>query len=432
MIKDRIKTIIILIFTIIIGVIIYYMSLGYIINLTNLTTTKVFSQNKITLSPFGPITNTERVNQYFKAEHNNLSSLGVDIGTYNKKLLGVSCFTIRNITKNVTFYNKCLLNTTFVNDKYYTLNFPIQKEIKGNNILLSITSPTKSSKKAIALFTYNTSLISGYKLYVNHKLQNQNIAFTQIYKINNNLVIDGLSNLGQRVPYNPILKGTTLKQYFITNHSNLNSIQIAIGNYDRINNSLFCIKLKNITQNNIFYNKCIISTNFINNQNYTVQFPEQKNIKNNKILISIFSPNATANNAVTVFMYNNYLPGYQLYLNNTRLNYNIDFTQEYNLNYGFLKSINIIYHNLDSQNPYIIKGYYIYIFLFIYPIVFTILIFLLESYLLKDKSIKNIILTNIVLLLIFWMIIYYNNNLQDLIIGCYNSQCVGTTISSGF
>ena len=89
------------------------------------------------------------------------------------------CASINDLYKlRLQLKNKCLLNTTFVNDKYYTLNFPIQKEIKGNNILLSITSPTKSSKKAIALFTYNTSLISGYKLYVNHKLQNQNIAFT--------------------------------------------------------------------------------------------------------------------------------------------------------------------------------------------------------------------------------------------------------------
>ena len=438
MIKDKLKIIIILIFTLILGFIIYSLSLGYILNLTNIKSTNP-SQSRITLAPFGPITNTNKVDQYFKAEHNNLLSLEVAIGTYNKKLTGLTCFTVQDITKNNTFYNNCLPNKTFLNDQYYTINFNEQLNVRNDKMLLEVTSPTKTSSKAIALFRYNSGFIGGYKLYINNKLQNQNLAFNQIYNVNNSIVKDGLSQTDTRYPDTAILKGDTLKQYFKPNHSNLGtsslkSVQIAIGNYSRVNNSLFCIKLENITKNNTFYNKCIVSTDFVNNQYYTINFPEQKNIKNNEMLMSIFAPNATANNAVTVFLYNNYLPGYKLYSNNTLLDSNIDFIQVYNLNYGFFKSFNIIYNNLVSQNPYILKGYYIYLFFFIYPVVFTILIFLLECYLLKDKSIKNIVITNLIFLLIFFGIVYYMSNLQNLTIGCYpiNYECVGTTVPSSF
>ena len=432
--KDRIKIFTILIFTLIIGFIIYYLSLGYIINLTNIKSVQPKITGNLTLTPYGPITKDQAINQTFIAQHKNLVSLQIDIGTYNSIKTGITCFNITNITTNTNFYNKCLSNSIFVNDSYYTINFKSQNNIKGNKISLKITSPTKSYNKAIAVFEYNTGNIIGYNLHINNIAQTKNLAIREVYNINGNNLISKISQISQRYPYKPIVKGNVLKQYFKATYTNLRSLKLATGNYSRVNNSLLCIKVHNLTKNNTFYNKCIVSTDFVNNTYYKIHFTIQKNIKNNEILMTIYSPNATIGNSITVFLYSSTNIGYNLYSNNQKLNANLDFIATYTTDNSFFKSFNTIYGGLYLTNPYILKGYYIYILLLIYPVALTILIFLLEIYLLKNKSVLNIIITNLIFLLIFIGIVYYMNNLQNLTIGCYaiNFKCVGTTVPSSF
>ena len=422
-----IKIFSILFSTIILGLILYQISLGYIATEINQKTIRAKSISALTHTPYGPIINNQKIQQNFTALYSNLESVEVNIGNANRNLSGKTCFELKNITQNNIFYYKCLLNANFINDSYYNIKFNEQKNIINDKISLFIYSQVKNPNSGIYLFTYNTGYLNNYKLYINNKIQPQTLDFNQIYKTkSNNIETVLVSKINTVVPYNPITKNIIISQYFKSKYNNLYELEFLIGNYNRLNTSLLCFKLSNITLNRNFYNKCFSSTDFVNNSYYKIPFTAQNNTKNDLFLIKIYSPNATNTNSVTVFLYNNNINKEILKINNKSMISNIDFIQSYKLNLKFNQIFKIFYKQLYSSNPNILNKSYILLIIFLFPIILIFLIYYIEILLLYDKTVFNIIITNIILILIILFLFYINNNVKNLTIACYynNTSCV--------
>ena len=218
-----------------------------------------------------------------------------------------------------------------------------------------------------------------------------------------------------RISTVPITKNTNVKDYFTSQYNNLNSISIQVGNYGRLNTSNLCITLTNLNTETQLYLKCQVAVNFVNNALYKISFKNQKDSKDQRYLLNIYSHNATVSNSIALASFENgNNKNNQLYMNNKLQTNNLDLIQTYNNNYSFFKSLQIIYQRLYQTNPYFLHGKYIYLVVLLYPTVLLILLTLFEFLFLYNKSIKNIIITNLIIAIILLSVSYYVYSVQNL------------------
>ena len=242
----------------------------------------------------------------------------------------------------------------------------------------------------------------------------QNSLGSIIKKVNTNN-IHASSIASSRIPAIAVTKNNLVRDSFISQYDNLYSIEIRIGNYERVDNSNLCILLRNVNTNIDLYFKCQNAVNFVNNALYKIDFPTQSDSKNQKFQLQIYSKNATVNDSIALWGFTKTnTQNNKLYINGKLQKNVLDLVQTYKNNYSFSESLDIIYQKLYPKNPYFFKGRYIYLIVLSYPIILFTLVTLFEFLFLYNKSIKNIIITNLIIGILLFSINYYVHSVQNL------------------
>ena len=194
------------------------------------------------------------------------------------------------------------------------------------------------------------------------------------------------------------------------------------------NNVNICFKISEKT--NILYNKCTNSVNLVNNTYTKLILPYTiKNSKNKLFNLLIYSNNGYKGNAVTIYLTSTIIPHNKLFINNKLINANIVLKEKYINNTGIIDSLDTLYSTLYPSNPYILNGYYIYAIFVIAYLLFFFLISFSELLLLKNESIKRIIIYNFIMIAFIFGVAYIFNP-KNLTIACnippYHVSCAFT------
>lgn len=233
----------------------------------------------------------------------------------------------------------------------------------------------------------------------------------------NTLHTSTINKAESMIPLNAITKGMLVQEKFHGEYNNLDNIQIVVGNFDRVNNAIICFSIKNLNTKQILIQQCQNDTNFVNDATYTLYFKLQKFSKTQNFEFNAYSPNATLTNSITVFATPNSSLYSQLYINGQRQPNNLYMIETYNMEYSLSRTLRMVYKDLYLKNPYILKGYYIYLLILLYPLSLMILIFIGELFLYNEKII-NILITNIIIGTLIFVMSYSLSHIQNLNIAC--------------
>ncbi len=112
-------------------------------------------------------------------------------------------------------------------------------------------------------------------------------------------------------PIGEIYGNNTVTQSFVANHDGLSGFNVLFATYARNNNCDLTIELHDMTNNSINFNKEIPANEILDNQYANVSFEPIQNSQGHEYIISFYSTNATAGNAVTIWAsnHNSFLQG---------------------------------------------------------------------------------------------------------------------------
>lgn len=181
--NNKIKIILIIIISFICGILIYQNSLGSIIKHIDTNNVHVQSNHGVRV-PTQSIIKKDIVKQYFIAKYNNLYALQIRIGNYGRVNTSTLCLLIKNTNTNNILYSKCQNSVNFVNNALYKMKFNNQPNSKNQKFLLKIFSTNGTSTNSVALWSFTNTNHKNNKLYINNKLQKNNLDIIQTY--NNN------------------------------------------------------------------------------------------------------------------------------------------------------------------------------------------------------------------------------------------------------
>ena len=181
--NNKIKITLILIISLIWGIAIYQNSLGNVIK--NINTNNVHSSSQKSIrTPTVPITKNTKVKDYFTGQYNNLNSISVRVGNYGRLNTSNLCITLTNLSTKTQLYLKCQAAVNFVNNALYQIPFKNELYSKGQKFLLDIYSYNATAKNSVALWSFKNGNNKNNQLYINNKLQKNNLDLIQTYNDN--------------------------------------------------------------------------------------------------------------------------------------------------------------------------------------------------------------------------------------------------------
>ena len=180
---NKIKIIILIVISLIWGIIIYQNSLGNVIKHINTNNVHSNSQKSIK-TPTTPITKNTNVKDYFTSRYNNLYSVSIRVGNYGRLNTSNLCITLTNLSTKTQLYLKCQIAINFVNNALYKIKFNSQNNSKNQRFLLNIYSRNATVKNSVALWSFENGNSKNNQLYMNNKLQKNNLDLIQTYNDN--------------------------------------------------------------------------------------------------------------------------------------------------------------------------------------------------------------------------------------------------------
>ena len=180
---NKIKITLIIIISLVWGIIIYQNSLGNVIKHINTNNIHSNSQKSIR-TPTVPITKNTKVKDYFTGQYNNLNSINVRFGNYGRVNTSNLCITLTNLSTKTQLYIKCQVAVNFVNNAVYQISFKNELNSKGQKFLLNIYSHNATITNSVALWSFQNGNNKNNKLYINNKLQKNNLDLIQTYNDN--------------------------------------------------------------------------------------------------------------------------------------------------------------------------------------------------------------------------------------------------------